>query len=703
MRSEAQNVNKNLIFTKLNDDEVIASVKEAGDFALPCVYQSWFPDPRLYGLYYFYLPQDQTPQSSHMPPALSKKETQQLSVAVSQWANFSDEKKEEQAGKIRRYREQDSGSLITAPYSMVEVEEQLYLVTRRTLGQGSSKRVKLAFPVQSKQHLTLGPAVALCMIDEDSARVAELNDNNYAVEKKMMEHVYGVRLRSQRRFGASDGRLNKKVIVQPLVPGRPLDSFCYEERKLTSESTPEEKAKLWCKSNQFRQDIPLYKRFDIAISAMRALQFIHSKNVLHVDIKPGNILYDEGTGQSRFIDFSFAKHDPEMKGVEGDFEGTLLYMSPDVIQNNGLFYTRQTDLFSMGELIFQLFVKSVPPKMQLALHCRLSNMGAQASAESLRESLRKLDEANLDIEFHADDEAQEASLRNVIGRLKNMNFRNVAESLEELIGELEMQRAKSDVILEDKPLENFEVCEKIPSLERQVYNDMFLNNRYAKVDYSVWQFIGFTPGHEKCTGFFNRTFFHLHNGLFVLKLLHNLVLYFTVYQLKRVCDFAFSSGDLLKQAFATLPFIFYALLFPIIRPTFAMEKAADKHPALAMLCGLYILSAYVGILFAAQSAVIALGVLSMTPAVFAAVCESLSFLGAAATFVVSLMPITVLGFMKAIHAYILGRSVELKSNENVSGKASDFGVWKRTGSFVKISDSTEERILLNMDTGSSPV
>src|SRR5260221_12233010 len=68
---------------------------------------------------------------------------------------------------------------------------------------------------------------------------------------------------------------------------------------------------------------------ELAARLAEALQYCHGEGVLHPDIKPHNILLDEG-GVPRIVDFGLAK-DLRLEGITaaGLVSGTLHYMSPE--------------------------------------------------------------------------------------------------------------------------------------------------------------------------------------------------------------------------------------------------------------------------------------------------------------------------------------------------------------------------------------
>lgn len=82
----------------------------------------------------------------------------------------------------------------------------------------------------------------------------------------------------------------------------------------------------------------------VIFSVLKALELLHSRNIIHRDIKPGNILYD-GHGNVKLSDFGIMKELSD-KTLADTFTGTLHYMSPERIR--GEKYSFASDIWSVG-------------------------------------------------------------------------------------------------------------------------------------------------------------------------------------------------------------------------------------------------------------------------------------------------------------------------------------------------------------------
>ena len=83
-----------------------------------------------------------------------------------------------------------------------------------------------------------------------------------------------------------------------------------------------------------------------------AVEYTHSKQVVHRDIKPQNILMKKEGGKyvTKLCDFGIA-NDLDPGSYLGTFAGTANYMAPEVPSGH---YTYSADVYSLGILIHQL-------------------------------------------------------------------------------------------------------------------------------------------------------------------------------------------------------------------------------------------------------------------------------------------------------------------------------------------------------------
>ena len=94
------------------------------------------------------------------------------------------------------------------------------------------------------------------------------------------------------------------------------------------------------------------------IQLSETLAAVHHQGVLHLDITPSNILYQNSTGQIKLIDFDNSSYLD--LPVEKSNRATPAYMAPEQARKTSLLQDQRTDLYSLGVTFFELATKSLP-------------------------------------------------------------------------------------------------------------------------------------------------------------------------------------------------------------------------------------------------------------------------------------------------------------------------------------------------------
>ncbi len=96
----------------------------------------------------------------------------------------------------------------------------------------------------------------------------------------------------------------------------------------------------------------LANKLNIAIQGAKALEYVHTKKLIHRDIKPDNLHIDLA-GRVRLMDFGIAKSQDLHLTKTGFQVGTPYYMSPEQVMGEPA--TERVDIYAYGILLYELF------------------------------------------------------------------------------------------------------------------------------------------------------------------------------------------------------------------------------------------------------------------------------------------------------------------------------------------------------------
>jgi protein-serine/threonine kinase len=149
----------------------------------------------------------------------------------------------------------------------------------------------------------------------------------FEVEQMLMPRLSG---RHVPRFVARGDWTRQAYIVMELIPGETL------------------------RPRLDQAPLPVDELVQIGIKVATALHDLHRQHVVHLDIKPSNIMFRE-SGEAVLVDYGLSRHDHLPDLLEEEFAlpiGTGPYMSPEQVQ-----FVRndpRSDLFALGVMLYHL-------------------------------------------------------------------------------------------------------------------------------------------------------------------------------------------------------------------------------------------------------------------------------------------------------------------------------------------------------------
>ncbi|KAF8696405.1 hypothetical protein HU200_037319 [Digitaria exilis] len=102
--------------------------------------------------------------------------------------------------------------------------------------------------------------------------------------------------------------------------------------------------------------LPLDKIIKISLDIAHGMAYIHSKGVVHRDVKPENIIFDEEFC-AKIVDFGISCEEEYCDPLAND-TGTFRWMAPEMMKHKS--YGRKVDVYSFGLILWEMFSGSIP-------------------------------------------------------------------------------------------------------------------------------------------------------------------------------------------------------------------------------------------------------------------------------------------------------------------------------------------------------
>ncbi|MCQ3974076.1 MAG: hypothetical protein DPW09_11570 [Anaerolineae bacterium] len=187
------------------------------------------------------------------------------------------------------------------------------------LGEGGMAVVYKAYQAQTDRHVALKVLPAHFAADPNFA-------SRFEQEARILAKLNHAHILPLFDYGQMDGQT---YIVMPLVSSGTLADLM--------KSSP----------------LPLEQILQIINQVGSALNYAHTRGLVHRDVKPDNILIDDD-GNCRLTDFGIAKfaQDSNRMTRTGVAVGTPAYMSPEQIRGEEL--DRRSDIYSLGVVLYEM-------------------------------------------------------------------------------------------------------------------------------------------------------------------------------------------------------------------------------------------------------------------------------------------------------------------------------------------------------------
>ncbi|MBZ0200155.1 MAG: protein kinase [Ignavibacteriaceae bacterium] len=210
-------------------------------------------------------------------------------------------------------------------YKKLDAEIISHYKIEKLLGKGGMGKVYLTSDVNTKQKVALKVLMPELLQDEE-------NKKRFSGEARMLSSFNHPNIVKVYELGESE---NTGYIAMEYLPGGTLKEYLDNNYPLSWEEMK-----------------------NIFLQICSGLEEIHAKNIVHRDMKTGNIMLDE-KNKIRIMDFGLSKSSlvSTMTSL-GTVLGTLGYVAPEQVTN--VMVDSRSDIFSLGVMLYELCTNKLP-------------------------------------------------------------------------------------------------------------------------------------------------------------------------------------------------------------------------------------------------------------------------------------------------------------------------------------------------------
>jgi len=308
----------------------------------------------------------------------------------------------------RRWKEVEALFLQLADLRKADQDRQLGLVAREDAEL--AREVRTLLEEDADPHPLLESETAGAWNLEQDARLTGSRVGAFTLARWMGAGGMGSVFEAER----TDGEFDQRVAIKLVRPGRWSEqalSLFRQERQILAQLQHPNIARLYdggiseegrpyftmelvegipLTDYARRQGLALRERLELFRQVCEAVRYAHQKLIVHLDLKPANILVGEG-GRVKLLDFGIARLMAENASAGDSHPArafTLPYAAPELIRGEAV--GTQADVYSLGLILYELLTGVHPYADQAATASSPENLAAhfQPAAPSSEPRLR---------------------------------------------------------------------------------------------------------------------------------------------------------------------------------------------------------------------------------------------------------------------------------------------------------------------------